>query len=507
MPLGLQVERGCADITRMTMQALSLRSGKLIFWISMAAVCLGFALWYGQHYVPQHDIAIHLNTARLLSWSSVYGQDVWEVNPPLISLWFKLMLMGEAVGLGPAWWLHILAMGGLQLVSAALLWRALDVSPLDLLQRRVLVALWVMGGLLLSAFAYPQREVMQLFFMAPFVMRCAVLFAKAEAAPRSGDGLIFFLGLVGSLIKPPTVLLFGVLFLMAMLLKKTWWPMALAVAVVGALYGFLLWHWGWVQFYLSTQSAFNAYTPPRDMVQFLLALNVLPVLVITGLWAMSLKATPLRQMLLALGVACGLAYAAAALQNKGYYYHFALCRGLMVLAVALFVAAAPLRLRAVGAVVAAVLAVQALALNSWATAEALYSHAVLDNSPMAKAVATTQGPIAILGTELSQLHGLAEADGLRLTSRFPGFWTLPAQHNDIAALAKLGDLTAADFTARLPARVFVFSGRAEFRTTQALDYPALLSESAAFKAVWARYSRIGRVGDYDIYAPMTAENR
>lgn len=473
----------------------------------MAAVCLGVALWYGQHYVPQHDIAIHLNTARLLSWSSVYGQDVWEVNPPLISLWFKLMLAGEAVGLGPAWWLHILAMGVLHVVSAALLWRALDGVPLELMQRRVLVAGWLLGCLALSAFAYPQREVMQLCLMAPFVMRSATLFAKSEAVPRSGDGLIFLLGFVGSLIKPPTVLLFGILFLMATRLKKTWWPMAAGVAASGVLYGFLLWHWGWVQFYLSTQAAFNAYTPPRDMVQFLLALNVLPVVVVAGLWAMSPKATPVRQMLLALGGACGLAYAAAALQNKGYYYHFALCRGLMVLAVALFVAAAPLRLRAVGAAVAAVLAVQALALNSWATAEALYSHAVLDDSPMAKAVATAHGPIAILGTELSQLHGLAEAEGLRLTSRFPGLWTLPAQHNDIAALIKLGDLTAADFAARPPARVFVFSGSAEFRTAEALDYPALLSESAAFQAVWAHYRRIGRVGDYDIYAPMTGENR
>ncbi len=469
--------------------------------VGLVAVLLGYAGWYTAHFLPNFDLVALLGGARRWGFDARYGQEIWEINPPLIMYLLKLPVALERLGLGAASTLFTFMMAGLAAFCGLMLARVL--SALELVPRKAFgMASGVVAALVvLSAYNFVQREMVLIFLALPGLVLLAADVAGAQplrTLPRALASFLVALAGFGALIKPHYALVFwGVVFLGVCVRRRAFvadYAVGLAVAFGLSLgYVALLFQSGWISFYLDYGSLYAAYTKP---LAFRVTVFAYHAVLGVGLLLLAVCVGLSRARVLALLSLGAMAlFGAALLQDKAYLNHFLPFYAVFFLVIALAMGAelpllrARLRAGLVGLLLAPVLISLPL---TWGVDYAPAARTTLKTNPLYQHIAAQAGqPMVVMSAEMPRLLSVGEALQRPQALRFPGFWQLSALKNqgfDSALsrqlLGKMGEAVAADLTAANWPDVYIDKGAAGVSD---FDFVGLLSASPDFATVWARY--------------------
>lgn len=276
--------------------------------LSLVVAIMAGTLALTPFHILNHDVTFLAWVARKVLGSAVYGRDIYDVNPPLaVLLYVPAALLAPVTGHDPAIRLWMILLASL---SAAGLWQVADRR----LRTPLAVAL-VLFYLLAFRGDFAQREQMAFLLCAPYV--------AGRSSTRGWALVNGVMAGVGFLIKPH-FLLVPMLLLM---LRRTVGTeerviAATALAYAGSLVVFFQpYLFEMVPMAMATYWAITYLRIILAAQLILLAVYALPIFL-----AAARQPAALPYFLATLGFA-----AAAALQGKGFLYHFIPAWGFLAL--------------------------------------------------------------------------------------------------------------------------------------------------------------------------------
>jgi len=513
-------------------------------WLAvLAAAAVVVAVRQGAHATPDASWLLY-SAGRILDGARL-GADLVDATPPTI-LGFKLVAVtaGRILGVAPwaAWvaWLGVLALGSaaaaLRIVRGADGWRSRGA------QRRALAAVAAVL-LLLPRHDYGQREHLALILTLPYVALLGVR-AGGQGATRAlaiGAGIAAGIGMS---LKPHFALLLilavGFLALRARIgfRRAALLPEHGAAALTGlaAVAAVLLFAHGWVRFAGEYGGLYLRYIAENPLLVALSGVGAaVGVFALLALLALGPHAGARRPAAEALLLAAGSFHLAAALQGKGFQYHFLPTIGFGALSIALLWSglrrplprlAPPLY----GAAAFAILATLATySVRDIAIHAAGGSPRRPDLDPAVDAlsrIVRAEGPsptIMVFSTSIASGFPLTTETGARWSSRHSGLWMLSALYSDqlfqgrmVVPRApgqrpplerRLLDEMYQDLRARPPALLFVITPDPSFNGwagARQFDYLEYFASETGLAELLSRYSASGEVGPYLVLRPAAA---
>ena len=482
---------------------------------------------------PTPDVAWLLYAAGVLRDGGVLGVDVVENSPPII-FWLKVpvLALGAAIGLAP-WsaWVAFLVLASL--CSASLIHRLSSESPREAWLGPLAAAVF----LLLPGRDFGQREHVALILTVPWLI---VIARRLEGRPARGEGLwmAIVLAAVGLGIKPHFVLVWlsvaGLLITRTRSIRVLLRPELVTIPVLlGAeVVAVALFHPSYFEHlrtYGRTYVGFLAIPPWQALF-----IGVGPAVVLFAWLArVALRGTRDRDAEDTTALLMGAFgfWLAAALQLKGWSYHYLPATGIALLAVGALLAATAAAVRGLAARTyrAAGVGVLGMALLTPVIHAVLQvthverqDHSDLDPNldrllPVVRAAAKA-GPVFVFSTNLGSNFPLVSEAGAQWAFRHPSLLMLGAAYSEqldgvgpvrprpfaerTAAERRIGIELAADLQRYRPATLLVLRQDVAdpgWGGAKRFDYLDYFRADPWFAWFLADYGEVGVIGDYALY--------
>ncbi|HET8624039.1 MAG TPA: hypothetical protein VFM14_10790 [Gemmatimonadales bacterium] len=514
---------------------MTLRPGRPLWLLLGALIALTLAADCAR--VARADMAFLLYAAGAWLDGAKLYRDVVEINPPLV-IWLNAPIVALARALGVSELrLYSFAVAG---TMTALLVYGGRVARRFALRAHPELQAWLLLGTAIALFPlaradFGQREHIVLGLMLPYVL-LVVARLKSVEVPRWDAGCIGVLAGTGFSLKPHFVLVWlgleALKYWRAPAARRAPGPEAIAVGATIALYvaAVRLLTPAYVDVVGVLGPAYAQYLHAPFLELLLLAPGA-GLTLFAGLALVALRRRMPDPVLgWALGVAMLGCFVAAAAQQKGLHYHFypASALALMVLATLapplVIPAALPLTERIYAAVARAVLAAVGLVavggtlltVLGGGAAERRARAELFELVGIARSEAGGR-PVVVLSYHMDSAFPLVNYAGVRLASRFPHLWILPAMYWDSLAAGgavryrDLGDMPAAerwlnqgvreDLLAADPRLMIVLrpARDAGMNGPRRMHYVRYFSRQPELATLFGRFHLLRRVGEFDVY--------
>ncbi|MGH7517784.1 MAG: hypothetical protein ACREOC_09975 [Gemmatimonadales bacterium] len=420
------------------------RANRLVFWSAVFAI-VATTLAATEARVPHPDLAFYLYAAARVLDGAVLYRDIVEINPPLI-IWLNLpaVLLGRLLGISDtlAYWLIVSLVIGAILVLSHRIASRLRFEGTTAGARYVLLLLWF-ALFPLARGDFGQREHLVLAFLLPYLLLAGTRLQGAHGSAREAL-VVGMLAGIGLSLKPHFLLAWLAIeaFRRAGANAARWRLTPELVGVALSVGCYLAAVVALTPDYFQVIAVLGrAYTSfmRRSLLDVTLLAPAVP-LVLFALLAFIVHRRYASSTTLASLFAAAIlgAYASAAVQQKGFTYHYYPAVALAVTLLALiasgrslptnWIARAYVRLARAVAITTAVMAAGATLFDAIRPRqEEARALAGLGSVVRARAHGT---PVGVLSYTINSAFPLMNEAGTTLASRFPCLWPLATSYWD-----------------------------------------------------------------------------
>lgn len=529
-----KVARDLQPTTELPARPIRSRHGGLV-WVAAVAVVASAAVFAYGHPL-NHDVGWFVSVARrLLAGEHLYTRII-EVNPPLIMyLMVPAVLLADGAGMSDQAALNAVVIG-LVLLSIAISTRLLMSSDRSATESAAWAALLAFALLIVPGADFGQREHLLVILSVPFVITGWRRRLGVDVSAREG-WLTGLLAGAGFALKPHFLLIWAALEAWNVLGTRPCLRLrairrrseTVAVAVFLALYAAAVGLWFPEYFALMGRIAgvYQSYWPQSGigLVAVLYALPLTLLFLAVGLRGIARPGERLGATWLVFAAA-GLLM--AALQAKGWSYHFLPALVAMVIGGTIVAAASAgawarstssARLRLMMSLAFCVLAFYPVSVMVWKSTLAHELQREIWTDRVETLAPYRPDSVFVFGDLVDDAYPLLNYLPARSASPFASMWWLAAAYEGGESTPRLNDAafteagaverdffrrTVVSFSEHRPDLVLVDTATHGRFGGQAFPYVAYFSRDSAFAAAWASYARVGAMDRYVIMSRAPA---